>query len=232
MKKLSLLKSVALGALLIILAAGCRQNYVRPHGYYGNYYDIAALQFVNASPDAPGVNLYLNENRVNGLYGYTDNSYYFNAYAGTRAAHIYEGGTKKLSSDIVLKDDRYYSLFLAGRFATPELVLLEDSLKRPASGKTHIRFVNMSLGAPSLDLGLANGTTLVSGRTYKQNSAYIPVDGDTKYTFVIRENGATAVKVTLPETTLAAGRSYTIWVKGAYADAGLTGVGGEIMRNY
>lgn len=232
MKRLSLLKSVALGALLIVLAAGCRQDYVRPPGYYGNYYDISGLLFVNASPDAPGVNLYLNENRVSGLYGYTDNSNYFNAYSGTRAAHIYEGGTKKLSSDIVLKTDRYYSLFLAGRFATPELVLLEDSLKRPASGKTNIRFVNMSLGAPSLDLGLANGTTLVAGRTYKQNSGYIAVDGDTKYTFVIRERGATAVKVTLPETTLAAGRSYTIWVKGAYTDAGLTGVGAEIMRNY
>jgi hypothetical protein len=232
MKSLSLLKSVALGALLIVLAAGCRRDYVRPHGYYGNNYYISGLLFVNASPDAPGVNLYLNENRVNGLYGYTDNSQYFNAYSGTRAAHIYEGGTKKFSSDIVLKDNRYYSLFLAGRFATPELVFLEDSLKMPASGKTHIRFVNMSLDAPSLDLGLADGTTLVSGRTYKQNSAYIPVDGDTQYTFVIRENGATTAKVTLPATTLARGRSYTIWVKGAYNDSGLTGVGAEIMRNY
>lgn len=232
MKKLGLLKSVALGALLIVLVAGCRQDYVRPYGYYGNNYDVSGLLFVNASPDAPGVNLYLNENRVNGLYGYTDNSNYFNAYSGTRAAHIYEGGTKKFSSDIVLKADRYYSLFLAGRFATPELVLLEDSLKRPASGKTHIRFVNMSLGAPSLDLGLANGSTLVAGRTYKQNSGYVAVDGDTKYTFVIKEHGATTAKVTLPETTLGAGRSYTIWVKGAYADAGLTGVGAEIMRNY
>ena len=229
MKTLSLFKSIAFGALMIVIAAGCRQTYVNPNG---GYVTVSAVAFVNASPDAPAVNLYLNQNKVNGLYSYTDNSYYFNAYPGTRTAHIYEGSDKKLSGDIVLKGDSYYSIFLAGRFATPELVLLEDSLKRPASGKAHVRFVNMSFGAPALDLGLANGSNVVTNKVYKQNSGYVAVDGDTKYTFVIRERGSTTARVTLPETTLTAGRSYTIWVKGVYTDPGVTGVGAEIMRNY
>ena len=49
---------------------------------------------------------------------------------------------------------------------------------------------------------------------------------------VCKGSDSTVAKVTLPQTTLAAGRSYTIWAKGIYTDTGLTGLGGEIMRNY
>jgi hypothetical protein len=231
MKYFKLLKSIAIIAIAIFAVSGCTTNYVRPVYYNNTPVDAAAVAFINASPDAPALNLHLDKNTVSGSYRYTDYSYYFNAYTGTRTASVYESSNQKYSANIVLAKDKYYSLFLAGKIASPEYVLLEDSLTRPATGKTNIRFVNMSFGSPSLDL-VANGALVVNGRTYKQNSGYTAVAGDTKYVFVIRDHGSTVAKVTLPETTLTAGRSYTIWAKGIYTDTGLTGLGGEIMRNY
>ncbi|MEO8884613.1 MAG: DUF4397 domain-containing protein [Mucilaginibacter sp.] len=234
MKYLNLFKIIAIAAIMVFTVAGCTRTYVRPAYYYppGNAAtDVAAVSFINASPDAPALNLYLDKNMVGGSYRYADHSNYFYAYTGTRTASVYESSTQEYSANIVLTRDKYYSLFLAGKIASPEYVLLEDSLTRPAIGKTNVRFVNMSLGSGSLDL-VANGTLLVNGRTYKQNSGYVAVAGDTKYIFTIRDHGSTVDKVTLPETTLAAGHSYTIWAKGVYTDPGVTGLGGEIMTNY
>lgn len=227
MKYFNLLKITFVLSLVIIVAAGCRKDYNRPV-----YTPISAMAFFNASPDAPTVGLMLDQNTVNGTFAYTDRSYYFNAYSGTRKAAIMENGVKKLTSDIILKQGKYYSLFLAGPYATGEFVLMEDSLKSTAPDKVNIRFVNMSVGAPSLDLGLTDGTTLVSGRTYKQNSAYIGINGNTTYNFVIRDHGSTVAKVTLPATMLNTGRHYTIWAKGTYTGTGAAALGAEVDRNY
>lgn len=229
MKYLNLLKISSLLAFVILLGAGCRRDYVRPAGYY--YTPTAAVSFFNASYDAPTIGLMLDNNTVTGTYAYTDRSYYFNAYTGTRKAAIVESNIKKTTADIVLKDGKYYSLFLTGPYATSEFALLEDSLVRPAADKVNIRFVNMSFGSPSLDLGLSDGTTLVSGRAYKQNSKYISIAGDTNYTFVIRDHGSTVAKVTLPSTLLGTGRYYTIWAKGNYTGTGNAALGGVVSRN-
>jgi hypothetical protein len=230
MKYFNLLKITSVLALVVMLGVGCRKDYNRPVGSY--YTPVSAVAFFNASPDAPTVGLMLDNNTVTGTYAYPDRSYYFYAYTGTRKAAIVENNIKKTTANIVLKDGKYYSLFLTGPYATSEFTLLEDSIKSFAPDKVNIRFVNMSAGAPSLDLGLTDGTTLVSGRTYKQNSAYISVNGNTTYNFVIRDHGSTVAKVTLPATLLNTGRHYTIWAKGIYTGTGAAALGGEIDRNY
>ncbi len=229
MKYFNLLKITSVLALVVVLGAGCRKDYLNPRVSSS---PISAVAFFNASPDAPAVGLMLDQNTVDGSYAYTDRSFYFYAYSGTRKAAVTENNVKKTTGDIVFKQGKYYSLFLAGPYSTSEFVVLEDSLKSFAPDKVNIRFVNMSFGAPSLDLGLTDGTTLVSGRTYKQNSAYISVNGNTTYNFVIRDHGSTVAKVTLPATMLNTGRHYTIWAKGIYTGTGAAAIGGEIDRNY
>ncbi|GAA4087274.1 DUF4397 domain-containing protein [Mucilaginibacter panaciglaebae] len=228
MKHFKRLQHILFAGLVLITAASCTKTHEEPAPI------ISGLAFIAASPDAPGVTLFVDQNRVNyDSVRYSAQSDYLNAYSGNRQVSAYQGLTKKVSADITLKQGKFYSLFLTGRWQNAEFVLLEDSLAKPETGKANIRFLNMSVGAPSLDLGLDNGTTLVSGRNYKQNSGFIAVDGNKAYKFVIREHGATQAKATLTAATLKAGHIYTIWAKGIYtASDTTTGPGGKIMENY
>lgn len=227
MKHLKLFACAIFAGQIIFAVTSCTKNYSEPAP------SISSLSFINASPDGPSVTLYMDQNQVNNdLFGYTDHIDYLNVYSGNRNVYAYEGSDKKVSGSITLGPQKIYSLFLAGRWASAEFVLLEDSLAKPDAGKAAIRFINMSVDAPSLDLGLNDGSTLISGRTYKQNSGFTAIDGDKKYTFVIREHGATANKVTLSEVTLDAGHIYTVWANGIYTDTGTNGSGGAIIKNY
>lgn len=194
---------------------------------------IANLAVYHVSPDAPKVGFRLNTSIFNvdsvayGTYGY-----YQNAAPGTRDLAVYQGTTKKINTQLTLTDGGIYSAYLAGSWAFPELVVLEDSLSNPASGKANIRFVNMSVGAPSLDLATNTGTAIVSGRAYKKNSNFIGINGDQSYNFTIREHGSTVDKVLLPSVVVQAGRIYTIVAKGFYTGTGAKGLSGDVLTNY
>jgi hypothetical protein len=227
MKHLKLVQKVALAALVIFTAAGCIKNHDDIPAPA-----ISGLAFVNASPDAPSVNINVDNRQVNSdSFPFKSHIDYVNAFSGTREVTAFEGGTKKTTANITLEEGRLYSLFLAGPWASSEFVLLEDSLSRPESGKAHIRFLNMSVGAPSLDL-LSGGTALVANKAYKANSGYINVDGDKQYNFTIREHGQSADKVTLSAITIQAGYNYTIWANGVYTQTGAGGFGGDVIKNY
>lgn len=194
---------------------------------------IANLAIYQVSPDAPKLGFRLNNSVLNsdsvpyGTYGY-----YFNAIAGSRELTAYQQGTKKVTSTIDLKEGAIYSAWLTGRWATPEFVLIEDKLVNPSSGKALIRFVNMSIESPALDLVTNTGTAVVSGKTYKTASEFVEIAGGQNYNFVIRENGNTTDKVVLPSVSIQSGRIYTIAARGIYNSTGATALAGDVLINY
>jgi hypothetical protein len=227
MKHLKLLPKVILAFLITLTIVSCKKDKDEPAP------PVSGLSFVNASPDAPSVNLYVDQNKVNNdLFSYGDHLDYLNARSGNREVFAYEGSEKKVSGEITMEEGKMYSLFLTGKWDDAEFVLLEDTLKQPETGKAHIRFLNMSSDAPALDLGLTDGSTLISEKEYKKNSGFIEVEGDTKYNFVIRNHAATQDTVGLTAMTLEAGHIYTIWANGLKAGTGATSLGGEIIKNY
>lgn len=199
-------------AMLALMAfASCKKDDVETP-------QVSALSFVNANVGSPALNVFIGQNKASGdLFTFGKDINYLNAFSGEREVSFYEGSEKKTSGVFTLKDGKFYSLFLAGNWPETELVLLQDSLTKPAEGKTNIRFVNMGKDAGELDLGLTNGSTLVSQKAYKAGSDYIAVNGNTPYNFVIRNHAALADTVSIPAVTLEAGRSYTVWAKGLKA---------------
>lgn len=216
----------ALAMLLVIAFASCKKN-------TGETPPISALSIVNAAVGSPEVKVSIGGNPiVSDLFTFGKNINYFNAYSGEREVSFFEGADKKASGKFILKDGKFYSLFLAGQWPDTELVLVKDSLTRPAAEKAHIRFVNMSKDGGILNLGLTNGSTLVSQKAYKAASEFMAVDGNKAYTFVIRNSAALADTVSIPALNLVSGGSYTIWAKGIKAQTGNNGLGLAIIRNY
>lgn len=225
MKQFKLL--VAAG-LLLLGAAGCKKD-VKNDPLPA----IAAFSVYNAVPDAPPLSIYLNTNKIqNDSLLYKGEIPYVTAVAGARQLIAYKNGNKVIDKAVTLAEGKFYSAFLTGNYSTADVTLLVDSLKSPATGKVNIRFVNMSIDAPSLDLALSTGANVITGRTYKANSGYISIDGDKQYSFVIRETGSTVNKIVLPSVGLMAGHSYTIWTRGIYTATDGAAAGAEISLNY
>lgn len=226
MKHLKLLAAVG---LIILTAASCRKD----KQFDDVPQPIAAIGFYGASPDAPRVSMYLNANQIpTDSLVYKGRIDYVNAYPGNREINAYRNGAKVVSKAVTLDEGKFYSAFLTGNYSTAEFVLFQDSLVAPPFGKATIRFVNMSVGAPALDLVTGNGTSVVSNRTYKANSAFIPIDGEMQYSFAIREHGSTVNKVLMAPVYINAGHNYTVWARGVYTATDAAALDAGIVRNY
>ncbi len=228
MKHFKSLKNWALLSVVALLAVGCAKD-----SDPGPYQPISSLAVYHVSPDAPKLQFKLNNSVLNtdsaayGTYGY-----YLNAYAGSREISAYQREVKKASVTYELKDGSIYSAWLTGRWAAPEFVLIEDKLANPPAGKAYIRFVNMSVDAPALDLVTSTGTGVVSNKAYKTASDFVEIAGGQNYNFVIRESGNTTDKVLLPSVTIQNGHIYTVAAKGIYNGTGATALTGDVLINY
>ena len=205
----------ALGAvcLLSLLLSSCLKSKSYPNP------PIALVSFFQASPDEPLLDLYFNNDKVNwNPISYGTGLDYFNAYAGQRTVNFYTANTMgQLYSDtLTLKANNVYSLFLVNTPAAPAIVVLNDTINRPAANTASIRFVNLSPDAPAVDLAL-NDTVQVSNKIYKGASSFIPVTGNKTYTFQVRQKGTTTVLASLSNVFLTPGYVYTIMLTGLSA---------------
>jgi len=181
------------------------------------YPPVALVSFVQASPDEPQLDFFLDNNQINlNAVNYGDHFDYFKAYTGKRMANFYarNGMAKILSDSIHLKENYNYSLFLANKPTQPEIVLLTDTIKQPAVNNAGVRFVNLSPDAPAVDLVVTGGSKIVSNVGYKGYSAFLPITGNSGYNFQIVQAGTSTVLATLTNVTLNSGSLYTIWFHG------------------
>ena len=212
----NLLTKISAAGLLCLLIGSCMKentntNYTPP---------TALLSFIQASPDEPPLDFFLNSNKVNNNSIYFGNNIdYVSAYAGTRTANFYTAGTANIlfSGTISLNPNTAYSLFLANKTTSPEIVLLTDTINAPAAGNAGLRFINLSPDAPAVDLAIQGGAVLAANKPYKGYTSFMPVQGKTSYTFVVRQAGTTTVLATLPNVTLSDSFVYTIWFGGLVA---------------
>lgn len=177
----------------------------------------ALVSFTQASPDQPIINFYLDANRVN-FYplNYGENLDYFQAFTGKRTANFYNAGTANtiLSDTVTFNQNAIYSLFLTGTTTKPEMVVLKDTLSKPASGQATIRFINLSPDAPAVTLAVQGGTVLATNKAYKSYSSFTALPGNTTYSFEVRQGTTNTVLATLPSVNINSGFVYTIWFHG------------------
>ncbi|MDF2431365.1 MAG: hypothetical protein JWP44_996 [Mucilaginibacter sp.] len=196
---------------------------------------VAMVTFVQASPDEPVIDFYLDNNKIPaGPISYGNNIDYFQAYIGKRTAYFYNTGTTtKIFSDTVTFNQNFaYSLFLANKPSSPELVVLNDSISKPDAGHASIRFINLSPDAPSVDLVAKAGSVMVANKSYKGHSSFLPIAGDKNYTLEVHRAGTNTVLATLPGLKLNSGFVYTVWFHGLATPANANdGLAVDILTN-
>jgi hypothetical protein len=202
----------------------------------------ARIMAVHASPNAPGVDVLVDNTKVNSsALTFPNNSGYLSVNAGTRNIKINVAGTSTtvINANLSVVADKNYTVFAVDSVAKISAIAVEDNLATPASGKAHIRFFHLSPNAPSVDVGVLNGSTFTgvfNNRSFETqssaaaNAAFTPVDAGT-YTFQVRVAGTSTVALTIPGVTLQAGKIYTVFAKGFLGGAGAEALGAQIINN-
>ncbi|OKS85182.1 hypothetical protein RG47T_0626 [Mucilaginibacter polytrichastri] len=207
---------------------------VKDNNRYNNVTQpVALISAINASPDAQPVDFFLDQNRTaSNTIKSGESQDYIRAYTGKRNLIFYAAGSsqKIISDTATLKNNTLYSVFLANVVSKPDLILLTDTLKQPASGMATIRFINLSPDAPAADLAIKGGNVLVSNKAYKAFSGFITLPVNAAYNLEIRQAGTSTVLASLNNVNIKNGL-YTVWLQGIAAATDQTKLSAHIQNN-
>ncbi len=218
----------ALFVAAIVLVSSCKKDETMDDHSHAN------VLVTHASPDAPGVDLLVDNSKQNSAaLAYPNNTGYLQVASGTRNIKVNVTGTTTtvIEADLMLAKDINYSIFAVDSVSKISPIVITDDLTAPAAGKAHVRFIHLSPNAPAVDIAVASSGAVVFGDiAFKENTAFTPLDAGT-YNLDVRVAGTTTVALVLPAITLEAGKIYTVFAKGFLGGAGTQALGAEIIVN-
>ena len=233
------MKNLKLSFLLLLAASltlvSCKEEETTPTP------DTAKVMVVHASPNAPGVDLLVDNTKVNtSALTFPNNTGYLTVNAGARNFKVNVTGTSTTVIDATptLAKDLNYSVFAIDSVSKISPIITVDDLTAPAAGKAHIRFIHLSPNAPAVDVsvvGQAAGVGIFTNRTFNKTItagqyAFTPVDAAT-YNLEVRVAGTTTVALAIGSVTLTAGKIYTVFAKGFLGGTGAQALGAQIIAN-
>ncbi|MBE8715511.1 DUF4397 domain-containing protein [Sphingobacterium hungaricum] len=141
---------------------------------------LTTLSAINAIPGSKGLDLYVDDIRLNKSTENFDFGAFMNyrsVYPGQRALHLVQPGatvnnayaTKSLN----FAETKYHTVFITGTNSS-EILLAVDEIKTPDAGKISIRFVNLSPDAPELNFQYGENTVSdFSNLKYQAVSSFV-----------------------------------------------------------
>jgi hypothetical protein len=184
--------------------------------------DRAKVLVVHASPSAPGVDLLVDNTKVNSAaLTFPNNTGYLDVNAGSRNFKVNVAGTSTTAIEATqtVAANKNYSIFAINKDASGtsfEPLVLEDNLTAPASGQAHVRFIHLSPDAPAVDIVNVTGganTVLIPNRAFKSATDFIPLPAGT-YDLAVRVAGTETTALSLQGVTLQAGKILTVFARG------------------
>ncbi len=189
-----------------------------PEGNSGD----ARVRVVHASPDAPAVDVLVDDSAVftNAPFeGITD---FVSVPAGTYNVKVVPAGA---TSPVVIEDDLElmggtdYTVIATDLLSMITPIILTADGGTPVAGNAWVRFFHGSPDAPAVDIAVTGGPVLLQNVAFQQSTAYLPVEAGT-YDLEARVAGTQDVALSLPGVTLEDGKVYTVYATGLLADVG------------
>lgn len=216
---------LALAALSVL--ASCKKSTTEDTTTYGR------VNVTHASPDAPGVDLLVDDTKQNSAaLGFPNSTGYLDVPIGSRNFKVNVSGTSTsvINANATIEANKSYSIFAVDSVSNIMPLVVEDDLTTPASGKAHVRFIHLSPDAPAVDVAVTGGGVVFANQAFKQSTAFTPLNAGA-YNLEVRVAGTTTVALTLPTITLEAGKIYTVFAKGFLGGSGAQALGAQIFVN-
>lgn len=174
------------------------------------------ISIVNASPSLATYNFYMDDVKMNTAalplggtipYAQVNSASYTTKFTSASTTE------SLLTKSLTLSSSGVYTYFLTG-LADQQLegILVKDEI----SGVTTqgaVRLVNLSPDAEAFDLVINGGTSIVANQFYKSVSAFVAVN-PAKVTLNVVEKSTGLVKASIANVDIAAGKYYTVLVRG------------------
>jgi len=177
----------------------------------------ARVRVVHASPDAPEVDVLVDDASVLSSVPYLGASGYLAVPAGTRNLKVNAAGTPTtvIDADVNLVDGTDYTVIASGLVAAIEPIVLEDDNSAPAAGNARVRAIHGAASAPAVDIyvtapgaDLAAETPALVNVGFGDVADYIEAPaGD--YQVRVTPTGTTTVVIDSGTLTLASGQVRT-----------------------
>lgn len=177
---------------------------------------MAYLRVYHASPDAPAVDVYLNDMLAVKDLAYGNITNYLAVNPGVYNVKVFPAGTTKkpvINTNVTLNPGTYNTAAAINRLCDITLLPIADANVPLVPCKANIRFAHLSPNAPRVDITLPNGTVLFRNVGFGQVTGYLPVDPGT-YTLQVRVAGTHQVVLTVPNVTVAQDNYYTVYAQG------------------
>jgi len=195
-----------------------------PQSFLVNNAEASSTPFPGGSsvPVNPSTEQFRIANAIYGVVGSDTVSQKADLVSQTSATAIQGMGNYTLIlTDTVKRPFGKGSAFASNKGGLSFLSLITDNLTAPASGNSGIRFLNLAPGAPSVFLtkgGTALAGTLSSSRSYKTTTnftSFTSIAAGAYTNIDVRTGSVTGTIIaTLPSTTFADGKLYTIFLSG------------------
>jgi len=192
--------------------------------------ETAKVRVLHASPDAPAVDVYLNDTKVDALtnvpFGVI--SGYLDVPAGTQNVKVYATGTMDkpvIDADLTLEAGKMYTVAATNEVAKIEAQVLVDA-PNPTADKAQVRVIHFSADAPAVDIAPKGGDPIISALEYPKATDYLALDGGT-YDLEVRLAGTTTVALDLPGVAIENGKAYSVFAIGSAASPA---VGGNALK--
>lgn len=198
----------------------------------------AQVMVVHASPNAPAVDVRVNNAVALSNVAYPANSNYLAVNAGSTNIKVSPTSTTTnvIDATVDLNANTSYSVFAIDSVNKIKAAVVSDNLATPASGKAHVRFFHFSANAPAVDIAVAGGPVLFSNRSFNDQSSnasvanFTPLDAGT-YNLEVRVAGTSTVALAVPGVVLTAGKIYTVFAKGFLGGTGAQALGAQVIVN-
>ena len=177
----------------------------------------ARVRVVHASPDAPDVDVLVDDAEVLGDVPYLTASDYLDVPAGDQTLKVNAAGTATtvIDTDVSLVDGTDYTVIASGLVEAIEPIVLQDDNSAPAAGTARVRAIHGAPSAPAVDIyvtapgaDLETTIPLLANVEFGDVADYIEAPaGD--YQVRVTPAGTTAVVIDSGTLTLSSGQVRT-----------------------
>jgi hypothetical protein len=183
--------------------------------------DDAHVRVLHGSPDAPSVDVFVNDAKVAALSGaeFGDLTAYVAVPGGTYSIKVCATADNTLCPigpvDLTFDAGKKYTIAATNLLASIEAKVLVDA-PTPTAGKTQVRVVHFSADTPAVDVLTQDGSAkVVENLAYPDATGYLTLDGGSYDLKVCAAADNTVCPLDPGPLSLANGTSYSVFAIGS-----------------
>lgn len=175
------------------------------------------VRVLHASPDAPAVDVYVNDSKVLSNVPFGTNSDYLPLPKGQYNIKVTPAGVSTpvvIDTSVHVSRGRYYTIAATGRLSEIEATALRDRNRLPVrDDSSRVRFVHFSPDAPAVDITTTDGKAIFRHVRFGDRNMYKRVPAGT-YDLQVRLAGTNTVVLNLPGVKFEDGKTYSVFALG------------------